>query len=160
MSDVSQPPQGRLADPVLQNPVADGRQDADRTMREPAPADGLSSSHGSLDASGVVGAARDTRSTGSAPATVTADREAADLADLSHSMGDGARYAVEIAHARAGAHAHVDTGPRLAAKLRLRRALLNVRWVCTQAMRQRMHTEMADLASQVRKMHDRDSAQR
>lgn len=88
--------------------------------------------------------------------TVAAKRDGADLADLSHSLGDGARYAVEIGRARADA----ETPKARAARLRLRWALEGVRRVCARAMRQRMHTEMLDLASQIRKMHDRDDSPR
>ena len=93
---------------------------------------------------------------GGSASTVAAERDAADLTDLSHSLGDGARYAVDVGHARGQA----ETPAARAAKLRLRQALQGVRRVCEQAMRQRMHTEMADLASQIRKMHDRDSPSR
>jgi hypothetical protein len=86
----------------------------------------------------------------------TGHRGSTDLDDLSHSLGDGARYAVEIARGRAGAR----TPQARASALRLRRALDGVRRVCAQAMRQRMHTEMADLAAQIRKMHDRDAPPR
>ena len=92
---------------------------------------------------------------GSAP-TVAVERDGADLTDLSHSLGDGARYAVDVGHARGQA----ETPAARAAKLRLRQALQGVRRVCEQAMRQRMHTEMADLAAQIRKMHDRDGSSR
>lgn len=87
---------------------------------------------------------------------LSARRDGADLTDLSHSLGDGARYAVDVGQARGQA----ETPAARAAKLRLRQALRGVRRVCEQAMRQRMHTEMADLASQIRKMHDRDSTPR
>lgn len=93
---------------------------------------------------------------GGSASTIAAERDAADLTDLSHSLGDGARYAVDVGHARGQA----ETPAARAAKLRLRQALQGVRRVCEQAMRQRMHTEMADLASQIRKMHDRDSPSR
>jgi hypothetical protein len=93
---------------------------------------------------------------GGSAATVAAERDGADLTDLSHSLGDGARYAVDVGHARGQA----ETPAARAAKLRLRQALQGVRRVCAQAMRQRMHTEMADLASQIRKMHDRDGPAR
>jgi hypothetical protein len=93
---------------------------------------------------------------GGSASTIAAERDAADLTDLSHSLGDGARYAVDVGHARGQA----ETPAARAAKLRLRQALQGVRRVCEQAMRQRMHTEMADLASQIRKMHDRDTPQR
>ena len=93
---------------------------------------------------------------GGSASTLAAERDAADLTDLSHSLGDGARYAVDVGHARGQA----ETPTARAAKLRLRQALQGVRRVCEQAMRQRMHTEMADLASQIRKMHDRDTPPR
>jgi hypothetical protein len=93
---------------------------------------------------------------GGSAATVAAERDGADLTDLSHSLGDGARYAVDVGHARGQA----ETPAARAAKLRLRQALQGVRRVCAQAMRQRMHTEMADLAAQIRKMHDRDGPAR
>ncbi len=93
---------------------------------------------------------------GGSASTIAAERDAADLTDLSHSLGDGARYAVDVGHARGQA----ETPATRAAKLRLRQALQGVRRVCEQAMRQRMHTEMADLASQIRKMHDRDTPSR
>jgi L-lactate utilization protein LutC len=88
--------------------------------------------------------------------SVVVPQDAPDLADLSHSHGDGARYAVEVAQARSRA----ETPAARAAKLRLRQALNRFRRVCAQAMRQRMHTEMADLAAQIRKMHDRDAPPR
>jgi hypothetical protein len=93
---------------------------------------------------------------GGSASTIAVERDAADLTDLSHSLGDGARYAVDAGHARGQA----ETPAARAAKLRLRQALHGVRRVCEHAMRQRMHTEMADLASQIRKMHDRDTSQR
>jgi hypothetical protein len=92
---------------------------------------------------------------GTAP-TPTTEYDSTDLTDLSHSLGDGARYAVEIGQARQQA----NTPATGVAKLRLRQALYGIRRVCEQAMRQRMHTEMADLASQIRKMHDRDTSAR
>ena len=88
--------------------------------------------------------------------TLAAERDAADLTDLSHSLGDGARYAVDVAHARGQG----ETPAARAAKLRLQQALHHMRRICAQAMRQRMQTEMADLASQIRKMHDRDNLPR
>ncbi|MBK1670312.1 hypothetical protein CKO28_20000 [Rhodovibrio sodomensis] len=118
----------------------------------PAPGETSAPEHGAADHSwgyerGGYG--------GGAP-TLSAARDAADLTDLSHSLGDGARYAVDIAHARDQARAPAAG----VAKLRLRQAIRSVRRVCAEAMRQRMHTEMADLAAQIRKMHDRDTRPR
>jgi hypothetical protein len=92
-----------------------------------------------------------------APTPPAIARDGADLDDLSNSLGDGARRAVDVAAARwDNARARRDAAAAQAAKLRLQQALNGVRRVCVQAMRQRMHTEMADLAGQIRRMHDGD----
>ena len=131
-------PAGGMQNPVDYSGLGDAHQDDDPAFaNEPA---------GVYERGGYGGLAP----------TVSAERDGADLADLSHSLGDGARYAVEIGRARADA----ETPKARAAKLRLRWALEGVRRVCVQAMRQRMHTEMTDLATQIRKMHDRDGSPR
>jgi hypothetical protein len=79
-----------------------------------------------------------------------------DVADLSSSHGDGARYAVALGRTRHGGGAAASAH----ARVRLRRAIHGVRRVAANALRQRMSTEMADLAAQIRKLHDQDGSRR
>ncbi|WP_027288438.1 hypothetical protein [Rhodovibrio salinarum] len=60
----------------------------------------------------------------------------------------------------AEARRNAETPATRAAKLRLLQALGVMRKVCEHAMRQRMHTEMTDLAAQIRRLHEHDAPPR